>query len=113
MRGLETAAKVRKTVYDFIADIVKRGKSHREVAAECDQFSLMTLVPLPYKKAIDAIALHHGWSREGLWQGVIANFGWLEHNRSRAVDRPGDEHKRVLPEPCLCLLALHPFASPP
>ena len=54
---------MRKTVYDFISGIVTRGKSHREVAADCDQFSLMTLVPQPYKKAIDAIALHHGWSR--------------------------------------------------
>ena len=106
MQGLESAKNIRKTVYDRINSLVAANKSHRDVAAECDQFSLMNLAPAPYKTAVDPIALHQGWSREALWQGVIANYGWLENNRSVAVNRPGDQHRRVLPEPCF-------FASPP
>ena len=95
--GLQTAKQIRKSVYERIQVILQRGHSHRQLAADCGQFSLRLLAPIPHKKAVDAICLRQGWSREGLWQGFLVNMGWLEHHASRAVSEPGDVHGRALP----------------
>ena len=92
--GFANAQETYSTTYQWIEEIVAAAESNRALAARARDFPLRLLCPVPYRKAIGAIALRQGWPQEAVLQGLLVNVNWLEHHGTRLVDCPFAEHKR-------------------
>lgn len=78
------------------------GKSHRELAGEAT-FNLHLLAPLPWVRAVEAIAGHDGVDPESLNLALDANLGWLEHHSTRLRHSEDSTHKGVSTAPSVML----------
>ena len=104
--GLGTAEEAHQTIKSWLRELLHNPSTKEALAKTANGFSLHLLAPQPFAKAVRACALTQGWSKEGLWQGILANASWLENHGSCLTDAPGAEHKR---SPALPVF----FAGPP
>lgn len=105
-QGLGSAKEAYTTITAWLQEIMVSNLTDLQLAQEANSFSLTLLAPVPFAKAIRAVSLHEGWSKEGLWQGILANASWLECQGSKLTDTCGAEHQRSCGIPCF-------FAGPP
>lgn len=75
--------------------------SHRDLATQ--DFDLRLCGPLPWVRAMQAIALHDGLCPESLNLALDANIGFMEHHATRLLHSPDSTHRGVSPNPSVML----------
>lgn len=105
-QGLGTSREAYNTLTSWLQEMLDTDLTHMQLAQQANAFSLSLLAPVPFANACKAVALHEGWSKEGLWQGILANASWLECQGTVLTDQQGAEHKRAPGIPCF-------FGGPP
>ena len=85
---------VKDTTVRWLREIKADPRSHVEVGGD-PSFALHLLVPTPFAKAITTKSIKEGWNPESLHQQLLINTGWLEHNATRIILTPMDEHART------------------
>jgi hypothetical protein len=95
--GLFEGLKDGDTTYDttltWLGEIESGRQNHVELGADTT-FSTRLLLPMPFKVAIQTVALSEGWPTEGLALAIASNVGWLEHPQTRIKQRSTDDHHR-------------------
>jgi len=91
--GLNNAEATYTTTSRWLCEIEADQQNHVEIGAD-DSFSIRMLLPVPFRVAIQTVALAEGWPAEGLLLAVASNVGWLEHHATRLKQRSTDDHGR-------------------
>ena len=92
--GFQAESDAFQTTLNELISIADDDRSHRDLC--CDQaFALRKLMPLPFSRAVSAVALREGWQDECLYQELEVCGSFCEHAATRLKVRVGDTHGRI------------------
>ena len=101
--GMSTSQETVATIHGWLQEAWSDAQtlSHRELATQ--DFDLRMCGPLPWVRAMQAIALHDGLCPESLNLACDANIGFCEHHATRLLRPPNTTHRGVSPNPSVML----------
>ena len=91
--GFQDGDATYETIRSWLDAILADDRTNRAIA-EDTTFSIRLLAPIPFRLAVQTVALRQAWPAEGLLLSVQSNIGWMEMPDTRIWEVDGDEQAR-------------------
>lgn len=91
--GFQDGDATYETIRSWLDAILADDRTNRAIA-EDTTFSIRLLAPIPFRLAVQTVALRQAWPTEGLLLSAQSNIGWMEMPDTRIWEVDGDEQAR-------------------